>query len=150
MKARITHVPLVVSDQDRALEFYTTKVGFEKRADVKGPTGHRWLTVAPQGSDVEFALVVGKQQTRVDGAQDPKAGTAGLQIALSTNDCRGDYEALRARGVAFDIPGYEKPQRAPWGTSAYFRDPDGNAWALVQQSWIGKMMVATFSRQREE
>jgi catechol 2,3-dioxygenase-like lactoylglutathione lyase family enzyme len=150
VNARLTHVPIIVSDQDSALAYYTTKVGFEKRADQRGPTGARWLTVAPKGSDVEFALVLGKQQIRVAGDQDPKAGTAGLQIALSTSDCRGDYDAMKARGVRFDIPGYEKPQRAPWGTSAYFRDPDGNAWALVQQSWIGKMMVKAFSKKKEK
>lgn len=149
MDAKLTHVPLAVSDQDKAIEFYTTKVGFEKRADYRGPTGARWVTVAPKGSSVEFALIPAKMQTRVEGAQDPKAGTAGLQVALSTTDCRGDYEALKARGVRFDIPGYETPQRAPWGTSAYFRDPDGNAWAIVQQSWLGKMMVKAFSRKKE-
>jgi len=150
VNARLTHVPLAVSDQERALEFYVTKVGFEKRADHKGPGGARWLTVAPKGSEIEFALVVAKQRTRVDGDQDPKAGTAGFQIALSTTDCKGDYEAMQARGVRFDIRGYEKPQRAPWGTSAYFRDPDGNAWAMVQQSWLGKMMVKAFSKKKEK
>lgn len=141
MNARLTRVPLIVSDQERALEFYTKKVGFEERGDS---------TVAPKGSGVEFVIVVGKQQTRVAGDQDPKAGTAGLPIALSTTDCRADYEALKARGVRFEIPGYEKPQRAPWGTSAYFRDPDGNAWAIVQQSWLGKMMVKAFAGKKKE
>jgi catechol 2,3-dioxygenase-like lactoylglutathione lyase family enzyme len=146
---RVSHVPLAVSDQEKALRFYTEQVGFEKRADAKGPTGARWLTVAPKGSTVEFALVKAQQETRVAGTDDPKAGTGGLQVALATDDCRGDYEALKARGVRFDIPRYEKPQRAPWGTSAYFRDPDGNAWAIVQQSWIGRMMVKKFSKKKD-
>jgi predicted enzyme related to lactoylglutathione lyase len=71
-----------------------------------------------------------------------KPGTTGLQIAFSTRDCRGDYAAMKERGVMFDIPGLEKPQRAPWGTSAYFRDPDGNPFAIVQQSWLGKKLVS--------
>lgn len=146
LNAKLTRFPLCVGDQERALEYYTTKVGFEKRADHKGPDGARWLTVAPKGSDVEFVLIPGKLQARVDG--DPKAGATGLQVALSTTDCRGDYEAMKARGVRFDVPGHEKPQRAPWGTSAYFRDPDGNPFAMVQQSWIGRMMVAATSRKR--
>jgi len=140
VNARLTHVPLIVSDQERALDYYTTKVGFEKRADFTGPTGERWLTVAPNGSSVEFALIVGSQQARVDG--DVKPGTTGLQIAFSSTDCRGDYAAMKERGVMFDIPGLEKPQRAPWGTSAYFRDPDGNPFAIVQQSWLGKKLVS--------
>ncbi|HUR70289.1 MAG TPA: VOC family protein [Candidatus Thermoplasmatota archaeon] len=145
---QLTHVPLIVTDQDRALEFYTAKVGFEKRADHRGPEGARWLTVAPRGSDIEFALISAKQLTRVPAAQDQKAGTAGLQVALSTTDCIADHEAMKARGVRFDVPGHEKPQRAPWGTSAYFRDPDGNAWAIVQQSWLGKLMVKAFTPKR--
>jgi catechol 2,3-dioxygenase-like lactoylglutathione lyase family enzyme len=146
---RVTHVPLAVRDQDAALAFYTQKLGFETRADGRGTGGARWLTVAPKGSAVEFALVKAQQRTRVAGTDDPKAGTGGLQVALQTDDCRGDYEALKARGVRFDIPHYEKPQRAPWGTSAYFRDPDGNAWAIVQQSWIGRMMVKAFAPKRK-
>jgi catechol 2,3-dioxygenase-like lactoylglutathione lyase family enzyme len=149
MNAKLTHVPLAVSDQDRALEYYTKMVGFEKRADHKGPTGARWVTVAPKGSDIEFALVLGKQKAHVAGMEDPKAGTGGLQITLSTDDCRGDHEAMKARGVRFDIPGYEKLQRNPWGTTAYFRDPDGNAWAMLQQSWIGKMMVSAMNRKKK-
>lgn len=145
MNAKLTHAPLAVSDQDRALEYYTKKVGFEKRADQKGPTGARWLTVAPKGSDVEFALVLAKQEARVPGAEEPRT----LQVALSTTDCRGDYDAMKARGVRFDIPGLETPQRAVWGTSAYFRDPDGNAFAMVQQSWVGKMMVKAFAPKRK-
>lgn len=147
MNAKLTHVPLAVSDQGQALEYYTMKVGFEKRADYKGPSGARWVTVAPKGSDLEFALIPAKQQARVDS--DIKAGTTGLQVALSTTDCRGDYEAFKARGVRFDIPGYEAPKRSPWGTNAYFRDPDGNAFALVELNWIGRKMVAAFSRKRK-
>jgi catechol 2,3-dioxygenase-like lactoylglutathione lyase family enzyme len=146
MNAKLTHVPLAVTEQDRALEYYTKKLGFEKRSDYKGPTGARWLTVAPKGSDVEFALILGKQQARVDGAEDPKA----LQVAFSTTDCRADYEAMKARGVRFDIPGFETLQRAVWGTSAYFRDLDGNPFAMVQQSWIGKMMVKAFAKKKKK
>jgi catechol 2,3-dioxygenase-like lactoylglutathione lyase family enzyme len=140
MNARLTHVPLIVSDQNRALDYYTTKVGFEKRADYIGPDGDRWLTVAPKGTDVEFALIAGSQEVRTDAGAKP--GTTGLQIAFSTTDCRGDYAAMKDRGVLFDIPGMEKPKRASWGTSAYFRDPDGNPFALVQQSWLGKKLVS--------
>lgn len=144
MNAKITHVPLAVRDQDAAIDYYTNKVGFVKRADFRGPTGARWVTVAPEGSDVELALVPAKLEARVEG--DSKRGTNGLQVAFSTTDCRGDYEAMKARGVLFDIPGFETPQRNPWGTTAYFRDPDGNPFAMIQMSWVGRMMVAAFSR----
>ena len=50
---RIANVQLWVNDQDEALEFYTTKVGLEVRADVTLPEmgDFRWVTVGPAGQD---------------------------------------------------------------------------------------------------
>src|SRR5262249_52526708 len=61
---RLTHVPIVVGDQDRALAFYTEVLGFEKRADYQQPGRPRWLTVGPKGQALEFILVDG--ESRVD------------------------------------------------------------------------------------
>src|SRR5258708_1163458 len=49
MITRLTHVTVLVRDQDEALRFYTEKLGFEKRFDVAFGPGARWLTVAPVG-----------------------------------------------------------------------------------------------------
>jgi catechol-2,3-dioxygenase len=46
-----------VADQDRALEFYLDKLGFEKRADFPYGEGSRWIEVAPPGSEIAIALV---------------------------------------------------------------------------------------------
>jgi len=48
MIEKTTHVPIVVHDQDKALEFYTWVLGFEKRQDYQQPGHPRWLTVAPR------------------------------------------------------------------------------------------------------
>ena len=42
----LMYVTVYVSDQDRALSFYTDNLGLEKRVDYSGPEG-RFLTVAP-------------------------------------------------------------------------------------------------------
>ncbi len=50
-KTQITQIGTVmvpVSDQDRAIEFYTEKLGFEKRADIPFGHGDRWVEVAPR------------------------------------------------------------------------------------------------------
>jgi hypothetical protein len=93
---------------------------FEKKMDVRS-AGLRWLTVAPaQQVDVEFLLaswfpdLVGKNATWV----------------LSTRDCQGGYEELRAKGVEFS----QKPEMRPWGIEAIFTDLCGNKYALVQES----------------
>jgi predicted enzyme related to lactoylglutathione lyase len=117
---KVSTVTIAVTDQDEALTFFTQMLGFEKKMDVRSP-GFRWLTVAPaQQVDVEFLLaswfpdLVGKNATWV----------------LSTRDCQGGYEELKARGVEFS----QKPEVKPWGIEAVFSDPYGNKYALVQES----------------
>jgi len=117
---RVSTVTIAVADQDEALAWYTEKLGFEKKVDVLSPQ-FRWLTVAPaQQVDVEFLLAswfpdrIGKNATWV----------------LSTRDCQGGYEELRARGVEFS----QKPEMRPWGMEAVFEDLYGNKYALVQES----------------
>ena len=54
-------------------------------------------------------------------------GLAGT-VFLTTDDCRGDYEALAARGVEF----VETPEERPYGIDAGFRDPSGNHLRLSE------------------
>ena len=117
---RVSTVTIAVADQDEALTWYTEKMGFEKKMDVRSPQ-FRWLTVAPpQQVDVEFLLAswfpdrIGKNATWV----------------LSTRDCQGGYEELKAKGVEFS----QKPEIRPWGIEAVFADLYGNKYALVQES----------------
>src|SRR5258708_3883105 len=59
-RTRITQVGTVivpVSDQDRALEFYLDKLGFEKRSDIPFGHGDRWVEVAPPGAATSIALI---------------------------------------------------------------------------------------------
>jgi catechol 2,3-dioxygenase-like lactoylglutathione lyase family enzyme len=126
MIEKTTHVPIVVSDQDRALDFYTRVLGFEKRADYQQEGRPRWLTVAPRGQEVEFILVKGRYT--VD-PRPPAAAEIGNHHVMSSNDCRADFAALIARGLKFKDPG---PVDAPYGVAAYFTDPDGNHFALLE------------------
>src|ERR1017187_9219100 len=59
-KIRITDVRTVgvpVTQQDRALEFYVDRLGFEKRLDVPMGHGARWIEVAPPGARTTIALI---------------------------------------------------------------------------------------------
>src|SRR5262249_33631383 len=134
---QLTHVPVVVRDQDQALAFYTDVLGFEKRADYQLPGRPRWLTIGRKGEDVEFILVQG--EAKVDLGLGPEAGSGGHHIALTTTDCRQDYEKLKAHGVNFAVGNYTKPITQAWGTSVSFKDPDGNMFALVQPNIVGKV-----------
>jgi catechol 2,3-dioxygenase-like lactoylglutathione lyase family enzyme len=130
MDAKVAQVTLVVQDQTAALEFYTRKVGFEKKTDVTPPGGYRWVTVGPTGESLEFALwargtpVAPEQQKR---AQEWASGKL-PPIVLRVSNCRATYEELHGRGVHF----FQPPVEQPWGTSATFEDPDGNLFSINQ------------------
>jgi len=123
MIEKFTLVPIDVSDQDKALRFYTEDLGFEKRQDYQMPGHPRWLTVAAKGQELELILSKG---TRV--IETPKAERTGTYV-LKTNDCKRDYETLKARGVKFIETA---PVEAPYGTAIHFNDPDDNHFTLIQ------------------
>ena len=125
---KLTHAPIVVRNQDEARKFYTDVLGFEVRADYQQPGHPRWLTVAPKGDAVELILVEGGATT-ADPRPAPESDSGGNHHVFVTDDCRGDFEALKARGVRFKG---DAPVEAPYGISAYFTDPDGNHLTLLQ------------------
>jgi len=122
-----THLPIIVRDQDKALEFYTQVLSFEKRQDYQQPGRPRWLTVAPKGQELEFILV--KADYLVDPRPPRDADSGGNDWAFRTNDCRKDFETLKLKGVRFKNPA---PIESPYGITAYFTDPDGNHLSLLQ------------------
>ena len=133
---KITNTQLWVHDQDTALAFYTDKLGMEVRSDVTIPEfgNFRWLTVGPPGQ-TEVAIVLtdipGPPVMDADTAEQVRdlmaKGFAGT-VFLTTDDCRADYETLKARGVEFS----ETPEERPYGIDAGFRDPSGNSLRLTQ------------------
>jgi lactoylglutathione lyase len=109
-----------VSDQDRALEFYLDRLGFEKRRDVPVPQfGGRWIEVAPAGATVTLALVPARENA-----------PAGVQtgIRLKTGDAAAVHAELESRGV-------EVGELLRWpGVPPMFvlRDQDGNGLEIVE------------------
>ena len=129
MVEKLMVVTLVVNDQARALDFYTKALGLEKRADYVGPTGVRWLTVAPKGQDIEISLFPGGSFPAPNGTQVQVRRGEGIQWTFQTADCSKDFEEMRSRGVRFDEG---KPAEFAWGIEAHFADPDGNRFAMLQ------------------
>lgn len=127
MIEKVTHVPIVVSNQEKALEFYTKVLGLEKRADYQLPGNPRWLTIAPKGQDLELILYEGR--FKLDARSPAEAGHGGNHWVFKTDDCRKDFEILKARGVKFNGPA---PTEANFGLAAYFTDPDGNHLTLLE------------------
>jgi catechol 2,3-dioxygenase-like lactoylglutathione lyase family enzyme len=112
---RVGRVILPVSDQEKALEFYTGALGFEVVADMPFGDGNRWLEVAPSGSEARIAL-----QPPPGGVQAEKGQSC---VCFSTNDLDADYASLKERGVDVDeLMGGEGDVPRMF----FFRDPDGN------------------------
>lgn len=128
MLKNLMYVTIYVTDQDRALAFYTEGLGLEKRIDYPGPDG-RFLTVAPGNESVEILLWPGSpgQGPLVD-ATEPRIVPG--PIFLQCDDLRNEFEALRSRGVEFVEP---EPVDYPFGVRATALDPDGNRIELRQR-----------------
>jgi predicted enzyme related to lactoylglutathione lyase len=126
MKIKLTSV--YVDDQEKALHFYTEVLGFVKKADFsQGP--FRWLTVAspedPDGTQLQLALnnnpaAKAYQQTLFQQGQ-PAA-------MFYTDDVKGDYERIKARGAEFTMP----PTEVTASTIAMLKDTCGNLIQLIQ------------------
>src|SRR5262245_53070888 len=95
MLKRVVYVALLVSDQDKALDYYTKVIGLEQRGDYPTPGGPRFLTVGVAGQDFELVLWPGTPG---------KAELGSAVYTIEVDDCRKAFETLTARGVTFEAP----------------------------------------------
>jgi catechol 2,3-dioxygenase-like lactoylglutathione lyase family enzyme len=118
MDWKLELVAVPVSDVDRAVAFYTERVGFHLDHDHTVGDAIRFVQLTPPGSACSIAL--GR------GITDAAPGTVrGLQLVVS--DIASARAELLARGVEVG-----EIQDFPWGSFVFFEDPDGNAWAVQQ------------------
>ncbi len=129
----ITHAKTIgvpVRDQQRALEFYTEKLGFEVRRDEPMGPATRWIEIGPKGAET---CIVPFTPAFSSGSEKEIEGRIGTftGIVFSCQDAEATYRELAGRGVEFS----QKPRKEPWGgVSAVFADEDGNTFALVQDA----------------
>ena len=130
MISYIHSTTIIVSDQERALDFYVNTLGWEKRIDAMMGDGYRFLTVAPVDGQAELALGAAQMFTIPPGAGITRGrgmeGASGISFAV--DDVDATYRALVERGVQFSGP----PEQMPWGDKAtWMMDPDGNRFFLT-------------------
>jgi predicted enzyme related to lactoylglutathione lyase len=126
MKIKLTSV--YVDDQDRALRFYTEVLGFAKKSDFsQGP--FRWLTVTspedPNGTELQLALNNDPAAKAFQQARFQQNQPAAM---FYTDDIKGDYERIKARGAEFSMP----PTDVTASIIAMLNDTCGNIIQLVQ------------------
>ena len=118
----IRTVGVPVTDQDRALGFYTGELGFETRLDMPvEQLGGRWIEVAPPGAAITIALVL----TRAGVPTGVETG-----VRFTTPDAAAVHADLQNRGV-------DVGELLRWpGVPPMFtvRDQDGNGLEIVEQA----------------
>jgi len=128
--SRVGTVVVAVSDQDRALGFYTDVLGCSTVNDFTYETGERWLEVQPAGGGSNLCLVLARPE-RPTGVE--------TGIVLLSTDVAGDLAALQAAGVDCDAEPLPEGPVVWWsgaplaGVPPQFRlrDPDGNSLLVV-------------------
>ena len=115
---RLELVQVPVSDVDRAKAFYMDQVGFHADHDHQVSDEMRFVQLTPPGSACSIALGTGLGDMQPGSVQ-------GLQLVVE--DVRAARAELAERGV--DV---SEVQDFDWGSFVFFRDPDGNGWAVQQ------------------
>src|SRR5436190_18958060 len=117
----ITHIKFVsvpVRDQNRALDFYTEKLGFTIITDQPFDEKQRWIELRVPKAETRVVLFTAEGDEKRIGSM--------MNMSYSCDDIDKTYKELSARSVEFEGP----PQKQPWGTYAMFKDSEGNRFVV--------------------
>ncbi len=127
MNQRISHISLLVSDYDEAIEFYVNHLNFELVEDTQLEDGKRWVLVKPIGKD-NFSLLLAKakndhQKTRIGNQTGGR-----VFLFLNTDDIERDFDNLIEHNIEIVRPLKEEA----YGKVLVFKDLYGNLWDLIE------------------
>lgn len=106
-----------VTDQERALEFYTERLGFRVLTDQPFSPTQRWIELGIAGSETRVVLFCFDEGPQPGGQ---------MNITFWADDVEATAREMKSKGVEF----VKDPEKAPWGTAAIFKDLDGNVFVL--------------------
>ena len=127
---RIKLSSVSIDDYDKALNFYTEKLGFLKKRDIPLGEGARWITVVspeePEGTELLLepnadypAMKALKESLMTDGIP---------FTAFQVNDVQAEYERMKDLGVEFTM----EPTNMGMTTAAILDDTCGNLIQIYQ------------------
>jgi predicted enzyme related to lactoylglutathione lyase len=118
MDWKLELVAVPVTDVDRAKAFYVDQVGFNADHDHRVSDEMRFVQLTPPGSACSITIGTGIMDTEPGSVQ-------GLQLVVT------DADAARAHLLERGVEAGEV-QEFPWGRFVFFKDPDGNGWAVQE------------------
>ncbi len=118
MIKQIKFISIPVRDQNRALDFYTEKLGFTIITDQPFDDKQRWIELRVPKAETRVVLFTAE-------GDEKRIGTF-MNMSYSCDDIEKTYEELKARGVEFNGP----PKEESWGTYAIFKDSEGNSFVV--------------------
>lgn len=117
MIKNVKFVSIPVADQDRALAFYTEKLGFRLSTDQPFNDKQRWIELSIPGAQTGVVLFT------MPGGLQPGSM---MNLSFSSDDVETTAATLESRGVEFVSP----PRKESWGTSAIIKDSEGNTLVI--------------------
>jgi predicted enzyme related to lactoylglutathione lyase len=118
MIKQIKFISVPVTDQNRALDFYTEKLGFTIITDQPFDDKQRWIELRIPKAETRVVLFTTEEDRK-------RIGTF-MSLSYSCDDLDKTYAELKTRGVEFEAP----PKKEPWGNYAIFKDSEGNSFVL--------------------
>jgi len=125
-----------VRDQNRALDFYTEKLGFTIITDQPFDEKQRWIELRIPKAETRVVLFTAEGEEKRIGSMMP--------MSYACEDIDATSQELKKRGVEFDGP----PEKQPWGTYAMFKDSEGNRFVLSQDKGLIFKESAAVRRRR--
>jgi len=118
MISSIQHVSIPVTNQDRALKFYTEKLGFEVLLDHDFGEELRWIELKLKNGLTKLIL-----QT-LEGQENKVGGIS--NVIFYTDDVKKTYDELTKLGVEFTVT----PTDESWGMYCMMKDSEGNVFCV--------------------
>lgn len=118
---KIGKITLYVDNQEKALVFWTEKMGFTKTFDQEIGPGFRWIEVAPKDNEETTLILYSKEvMKQVDSAM-----LVHPAMLFSTKDIETTFQELKNNDVKVD-----EMQQMPYGIMFSFYDQDGNTFLI--------------------
>ena len=121
---------IYISNQSRAVEFYTQKLGFGVKSNMQFGDNIKWIEVALKESNSTLSLAESNRELL---KTDEEINRAKMKIGTDTdvwfyaNDIESTYEELKGKGINLT-----KPEKQDWGgTMSILKDQDGNLFGLI-------------------